>query len=214
MFCSDCGKEASGKYCWNCGAPLLAGAGLEHVELVEVTVDWTQIIEYDALLKIPAVRERIARHAALSPKRMSAEEFLEGCDKVLGPLMGGVPMAPLAKIIQPLYAKLGIQTKKGRSESLARRPGEVLVGVLCSLAAHGNTLRQATQAQDGCILEATIPSDIWSFAGDLVVTVRPQRHATLVEAAATFKGQTFDWGKGRRCLDRLFDDLSQLPAAA
>ena len=90
----------------------------------------------------------------------------------------------------------------------------MLVGVLCSLASAGHELRKATHAQDGCILEATIPSDIWSFAGDLFVTIKPQGQATLVEAAAIVKGQKFDWGKSRRCLDRLFGDLANLPAAA
>ena len=27
MFCSECGKEAAGKFCWNCGAPLHAPSG-------------------------------------------------------------------------------------------------------------------------------------------------------------------------------------------
>jgi hypothetical protein len=214
MFCSNCGKVAQGKFCWSCGAPLLA-VGQEQVEPVDPTLDWTEIIDCDTLLRIPAVRERIARHAALAQKRMSAEDFLENCEKVFAPLMSGLPIASLtAKFAHPLYVKLGIQMRKVRSETIYRRPGEVLVGVLCSLAAAGHELRKATQAQDGCILEATIPSDMWSFAGDLIVTVRPQGKAMLVEAATIVKGQKFDWGKSRRCLDRLFGDLANLPVAA
>jgi hypothetical protein len=215
MFCSNCGKEATGKFCWSCGAALEAGAGLESVELVEAAVDWTETLDYETLLKVPAVRERIARHAAQAKQRMSAEDFLENCEKVFAPLMGGLPVASLtAKVMHPLYIKWGIQMRKARSETIFKRPGEVLVGVLCSLAAQGHELRKATHTEDGCVLEATIASDMWSFAGDLIVTVKPQGQATVVEAAAVVKGQKFDWGKSRRCLDRLFDDLVNLPAAA
>lgn len=215
MFCSNCGKEAQGNFCWSCGAPLDAGAELENVELTEVVVDWTELTDCDKLLKIPAVRERIARHAALSKKRMSAEEFMDNCEKVFSPLMGGLPVATLTtKLIRPLYIKLGIEMRKVRSETLYRRPGEVLVGVLCSLAAAGQELRRATREHDGCVLEATIPSDMWSFEGDLIVAVRPQGKTTVVEAAIVVKGQKFDWGKSRRCLDRLFGDLASLPVAA
>lgn len=215
MFCSNCGTEAKGKFCWSCGAPLLAVAHEEQAEVVDANVDWMVILDYETLLKVPAVRERIARHAAQAKKRMSAEDFMDNCEKVLAPLTCGLPVASLtAKFVHPLYVKWGIQMRKVRSETLFKRPGEVMVGVLCSLAAAGHELRNATQAEDGCILEATIPSDMWSFAGELYVTIKPQGQAMLVEAAAIVKGQKFDWGKSRRCLDRLFGDLANLPAAA
>jgi hypothetical protein len=215
MYCSNCGREARGNFCSSCGAPLAAAVDPTPVEPVDPNLDWTEITDYDTLLKIPDVRERIARHAALAKKRMSGEEFLENAEKVFAPLMGGMPIASLtAKFIHPLYVKLGIQMRKLRSETICKRPGEVMVGVLCSLAAQGHELRKATQAEDGCVLEATIPSDMWSFAGDLIVTVRRKGEATLVEAATIMKGQKFDWGKSNRCLDRLFGDLRQLPVAA
>jgi hypothetical protein len=160
------------------------------------------------------VRQLIAQHANLSKKRMSGEEFLEHCDNIFGALLGGVSVAGIAALCQPVYARLGIKTGKVESRFVAKPIGTVLVALLCSFARSGQTLRKATRAHDGCILQAEIPSDVLSFAGKLVVTARHQAGGTLVEAAATIRGQLLDWGKSNRCLRSLFADISSMPAAA
>ena len=100
----------------------------------DLAVDWTELTNYEALIRIPEVRDRIARHANRSKKKLTGEEFLECCDKVLTPLTGGVPFTVIANIAQPLGEKLGLKTGKTRCERLAERPGTVLVAILCSLA--------------------------------------------------------------------------------
>jgi hypothetical protein len=52
---------------------------------------------------------------------------------------------------------------------------------------------------------------MWSFAGDIVITVERQKEGTSVEAATVIKGQVFDWGKSKRLLNSLFEDISSLP---
>jgi hypothetical protein len=176
--------------------------------------DWSQLVDYETLLTVPEVRWQIDRHSAQAEKRLSGEEFLKKCDLVFAPVMGGVSMAGVASICQPLYAKLGIKTGKSEQQTLPYPAGRTIVAVLCSLARQGQQLNKVTQADDGCMIEATIPSDIWSFAGELVVTVVRQPVGTLVEAAATIPGQKFDWGKSSRTLERLFADLQTIARAA
>jgi hypothetical protein len=81
MFCSECGVEATGKYCWDCGKPLKQpGTQLQesHDDIqLEVISDWTLFTDCQALIAVPEVRERIARHVAQSKKKLSGEEFLE-----------------------------------------------------------------------------------------------------------------------------------------
>jgi hypothetical protein len=80
---------------------------------------------------------------------------------------------------------------------------------LCSLARHGQTLRGVTQAHDGLLLEASLPSDLFSLDGNLLVSV--QRDGTQAEVCGSthIGGQLYDWGKSNRCLDTLFSDLTR-----
>jgi len=194
MFCSACGQQAQGKFCSHCGALIAAPAAGR---------DWQQELRYAELVRVPQVRAAIHYHASLARRGVTGEQFLGLCDKVV-PL--GVSMELVASIIQPLYASWGLGTGKQRSEQVASPIGCVMLNVLCSLASRGQSLRRVEQASDGCCFEAVIPSDIWSFAGDLLVTVRQRAGATEVEAAAKVKGQLYDWGKSQRCLDSLFAD--------
>lgn len=218
MFCSECGATAADKFCWSCGKPLVQGSADPSVdstvELVPVTIDWTQLTNYEVLLRIPEVRDRIARHTALCQKKLTGEEFLEACDKLLTPLTGGVPLTLIAKLAQPLSTRLGLKTGKTRCERLGQGAGTVIVAVLCSLAQNGHTLGEVTQLKNGVTLRAAAPSDIWSHKGDLHIDVRAAGAVTQIEAAYTIPGQLYDWGKSQRGLAQLFTDITTLTKAA
>jgi hypothetical protein len=223
MFCSECGVEATGKFCWSCGKALAQGVKLSaviHQDVIpqrDVNVpatNWADMTDCQALLAVPAVRERIATYAAKAKKRFSGEEFLEVCDKVFAPVSGGVPLTLIAKIAQPLAERLGFKSVKTRTERMIERPGIVIVAILCSLAENNQQVREATKELNGCTITAALPSDIWSLKADLVVSVRTESQFTVVDACVTIPGQKYDWGKCNRVLDHLFDDLLQLTSAA
>lgn len=226
MFCSECGQKARGKFCSNCGRKLAGPDETDSVAAVDdpansddSTLDlldsgatpraplptgWEFESRYATLVRMPAVRALLKQHGAAAKKGISGEQFLALFDKI-SPL--GVPLETIASIAQPLYARLGIATGKERTETLVLPIGRVLVAALCSLARRGQSISAVRQANDGCCLEAVLPSDLFSLAGELVVTVRGQGPKTLVSAATKIKGQYFDWGKSNRTLDRLFTDL-------
>ncbi len=206
MHCSHCGQSASGNFCAACGVRLSAAA----VSMVP----WQQEVRYEILLQTPEVRERIQRSAAAAMKRLSGEQFLELAEKAFEPLLYGLPVARLTVLVQPLYAKLGIGTGQSRSVTLPQSAGEVIVTVLCSLAAAGQTIKHVQQADDGCVITAEIPSDWRSLAGELVVAIHQQEIGTQVDAAAKIMGQLFDWGKSQGTLDVLFKELAANRAAA
>lgn len=219
MFCSECGKEVSGKFCWSCGqrlkqlgVPAVAENGTS--EIVPARIEWSNITDCRALLAIGEVRERIARHAAQCQRKLTGEEFLDVCDKYAKLLTGGVPLSLIAKISQPISERLGLKTGKLRRERLAERPGTVLVALLCSLAQNGQEIRDIKQLTNGCVLQAALPSDIWALKGDLLLTVLAEECATVVEASTSIHGQVYDWGKSNRLLDRLFRELVQFSKAA
>ena len=236
MFCSNCGAEATGNFCWRCGTAL-AGAPAPGPappgrpaapppsgppqpgpppppSAARTDEEWAHETRYEALVAIPEVRERIARNADLAETRMTGEEFLALADKIGGKAgLLPVPVAPVAELVQPIYEDLGVQTGKKRAERVPWPVGRVLVAVLCSLARRDMDIRSVRQADDGCVVEAEIPSDVRSFGGTLVVTVGAANGATDVEAATKIGGQLFDWGKSARCLRELYADIAELAPA-
>lgn len=205
MFCSNCGAEVSGNFCSKCGAPL---NDVSYSSAVAAQ-DWSQEVRYEKLIRIAEIREMISRHASMAKKGLSGEGFLAISDKVI-PL--GFSLEKLGAVLQPIYAQLGIKTGKEYSETLSSPPGIVIVAALCSLARHGQVMQQVRQFEDGCLLEATLPSDMWSWEGTLYITVRKAGTGTRVDGATKIKGQLFDWGKSRRCLETLFADINASPA--
>jgi hypothetical protein len=71
-------------------------------------------------------------------------------------------------------------------------------------------MQKVHQGEDGCVIEATLPSDIWSLAGELIVSIHRCPPGTQVEAEAKIAGQLYDWGKCQKCLDGLFADMPGL----
>jgi len=173
---------------------------------VEVVPEWDREVQYETILRFPGVRETIERHARQATKRITGEQFLKLADKLV-PL--GVPLEGLAAVVQPLYARMGIKTGKERTHHVQAPVGRVIVRALCSLARHGQSLRGITQAVDGCLFEATMPSDLFSLEGDLLVSVRRNGSQAEVRGATQISGQFYDWGKSNRCLDQLFTDLAR-----
>lgn len=216
MYCSECGAKARGKFCSSCGTRLESGGaanggtgGLEHCPADE-TGDWTQTIDYAALLRYREVRERIEAAAAEAQAGVTGEQFMEFCEEALKPLtIVPIPYNAIAKIAQPMAAKWGLKTEKARTRLFSSPPGVVVVGVLCSLARRGHKLKQARQMDGACVLDAELTSDMFALTGELRITVRRDRDGgTWVEAATHIPGQAFDWGKSNRRLEQLMDDVA------
>lgn len=224
MFCSECGAEAGGKFCWKCGSRLTFGPAAEagpqsqpaHVSDVPSSppgppplpgssaAAWHEDLCYERLIAIPEVRDRIAKAAGRYRAGISGEQFLALFDAIVPT---GVSLQKLCVALQPMTSRLGLKTGKSSQLALQVSPGRAAVAVLCSFAAHGHSLKNVQQAGDGIALQAVIPSSLWSLTGELSVSI--QRHPAQVGVTASTQvaGQLFDWGHSQRLLDRLFDDI-------
>lgn len=205
MFCSECGKSVHGKFCSFCGTARTAADLAVEIKPMDVVPDWEGEVQYESIIRFPGVRESIERHSQQAIKQLSGEQFLALADTLV-PL--GVSLESLASIAQPLYAKLGIKTGKQRCQQVQAPYARVMVRALCSLARRGQSLRRVTQAVDGCLLEATLPSDLCSLEGELLLSMRRVGSQAEVNGSTRIPGQIYDWGKSNRCLDRLFTDLA------
>jgi hypothetical protein len=202
MYCTSGGLKASGRSCAACGTRTdLPG----DVPVVIAVGNWEYEVRYAALLQFPEVRDRLARVPARG-RAMTGKEWLGLYDAAFKP-QTGVSMKSVAAVAAPIYARLGIKTGKHRTEVLPEPSGRVMVGVLCALARHRLPLVEVHQGESGCVFEAKLPSDLWAFEGQVVVTVERLGATTKVEAATNIPGQLFDWGKSTRCLEKLFGDL-------
>ena len=157
------------------------------------------MIDYEALLQVQGVKDLLARQIPAT-SLMTGEQFLSLFGKVVS--TSGVLAADL-------YSRMGINTSKMRSQHLSRPCGKVLVAVLCHLAQANLQIQTVQQARDACILICTIPSDMLSFKGELIVTVTKKGTGTQLEAATKIPGQKYDWGKGKKILERLFESAAK-----
>lgn len=193
MFCSECGSQAHGKFCSQCGQPL-----------VVVSDDWENDVRYEAIISVPEVRQAIDRQAKSAKQGMTAESFLAICEKVVD---SPVSYGALAEIAQPLWAKVGVRTGKERAEEIAAPIGRVIARTVCSLAKNGQPIAGVQQGEAGCVLTAEFPSSIWAMKGELKVSLVRLERGVLVGAETDIPGQMFDWGKSTSALAQLFDDL-------
>jgi len=212
MFCSNCGVKASGNFCHACGTKLAAGeTSVPGVLAMEPAVPWEQEVRYETLIKLPHVRKKLAELANDATKGISAEDFLSLCDSAFKP-MGPISMTKIAPMLQSMYGKMGVNTGKQRKEMVSLPVGVVLFNVLCTLATQGQKIKEVSQGDDGCIIQAIIPSSLWTMEGKLMITVTKLPHGTQLEAATKITGQYYDWGVSNKLLDSLYQAAKMVPS--
>lgn len=207
MYCSQCGVKASGKFCHQCGSPLQISLAIQVLRddgMATAPEDWEQDSRYDSIIRVEAVRTVIAHHAANARKGVSGETILALYDKIVS---SPVPLESLAAVVQPLYESWGIRTGKERIELIETPVGRAIARTLCSFARQGQAFRSAEQGESSCILTADLPSSACALKGKLTVSLLRREIQTQVAAKTDIPGQMYDWGKSRRCLEQLFNDL-------
>lgn len=202
MFCPNCGAPASGNFCARCGHALTATAAAPDPQ----AENWADECHYAVLMGIPQIRDQIAQAAQTAQKRMSAEDFMSAAESLISVVtpLKLVPLTAVETVIVPIYQHLGIKTGKTRSALIEARIGTLIVNTLCAMAGQGQRMKTVRQFDDGCMLEAEIPSDLLTWKGSLFVSIRKHESGCQVDAATSIGGQLFDLGKSKRCLDELF----------
>jgi hypothetical protein len=225
MFCTQCGKPAGPEhnFCAGCGARLVRSGAAEAAPVTAVSVapasivpspptapleDWRATTNYRVVLAHPEVKALIADASKASKAGMSADEFMKLAQPVLDAAgSGGVPMKLIAEIAAPMYAKMGVKTGKDAKNGYATPYGRVLAAILCSLASRNQTLIAIEEGTDGCVVQAEIPSSMTTWKGKMSLTVERKPEGTLVSSAVVFEGQSSDWGRAKRVLDDLHQDI-------
>ena len=231
MFCSECGKPVSGKFCTYCGTPVQAPEGpvpmtgvaglstpptatFSEAPPAVPSQDWSHEVNYAALVHHPQVQDILARQIPPA-KLMSGEDFMSNAQTLAGKFIPGgdkmLPQVPLMNLAHDVYTRMGIKSGKTRTEHFSQPVGRILVAALCSAKRNGFGLRDVQQASDGCLMNCSLASDMFSLEGDLFISIkREENGTTTVDAFTRIAGQMFDWGKSNRALNQLFSDLHTL----
>ena len=203
MLCIRCGREFadSDKFCAECGAP--------RSDSEAAATDWRTSQDARQIMAHPEVRARIERVTGANPQGMTAEKFYELARPVMA-ITGAGPLPPmklLKDVALPIYAKFGVKTQSEMSQGFRNTFGETLAAVLCSLASRSQPVEDLADATNGCVITSKMASSIWSWEGKMVITLETQPEGTLMKATITVPGQTSDWGKTKRALQGLIDDV-------
>ncbi len=124
----------------------------------------------------------------------------------------GVSFTTLAKISVPLWKHLGVGVTRNLERSVKMPIGRATVATLCALARQNQTLKSVTDTSTGCVIEATIPSDMWAFDGDLQIVIDRDGEHTHLDITGRIMGSYYDWGKTQKIINSLADDIPAVAA--
>lgn len=203
MYCHNCGKEVYGNFCSNCRAKVLEEG------LSKSKIDWTVEKNFDKLIKNPRVREIILKYANESLKKISAQEFLELADTIFESLIG-VSTKKVSDLVVPIYQKLGISTGKAERKNFNQPIQQVIVKSLCSLAKNGFPVESYEGASDGLLVTAKIPSDMWTWGGDIIISIEGNNSSSEINIVVKIKGQLYDWGKSKKLINSFLLDMQNI----
>lgn len=201
MQCPQCQSEASGNFCSHCGHPL---------SNLPAPKSWIHETRYETLVGYSTVKNQLRHHAAKAQDIIPAEDALAVIESVT---LNKIPLKALSKVANNIYAKLGIRVKKQGNLFLKDFPvGQAIVVALSYLAEHSFEMKEVIQLDNGVILEGTMPSDMSSFGGTLLITIATEEEGTNLDVATEVKGQFYDWGKSQGYIDGLFQTFKETPA--
>lgn len=203
MYCANCGKPITGNFCANCGAP--ANAAKPQLS----TLHWQEERTIPELLANPEVATLIKHYAAKATLHFDANDILKIADSIMKP--GGVSMKLIADISVPIFEKMGINTGKASIQTLPFGLHETIVRCMCCIAKEGLPVTKIELAKNGLIVMVTMPSDLWSWAGEMVVSMEALGEETQMNINTKIKGQLFDWGKSKRRIELLLSDIQSIP---
>ena len=171
---------------------------------VQSSICWTESIQYDRVLANPEPRERISSAGQRAIGGVTGDDLLAIFDAV-SPI--GFSLGKFTNAILPIYDKLGIKTDHESQAIFDAPPGRVMLAVLCTMAAKSLAIADVRQEPHQCSLSAKIPSGLITNRGKLHVLILVHDLYVRVSLATTISGQWYDFGKSKRLIDEMFDEI-------
>ena len=87
--------------------------------------------------------------------------------------------------------------------------GGVPLAAMKDIAIRSQPIVDISEAGDGCIINSKMASSVWSWEGNMIITLESREEGTLLKGTITVPGQAFDWGRSKRVLQNLIDDVQR-----
>ena len=131
---------------------------------------------------------------------------------LLGPIIGlpGGVFYAVMKVGEAAGKALNIKSSKRIEQIFPYNYTYVVLSLVLSLRTSKNEIVALYDTHRGAIVEAKQPVDIFSLGGSLlfeIIDEGPTR--VLVIGVSQIRGQMFDWEKGRRAMQQVFDNTEQ-----
>ncbi len=146
---------------------------------------------------------------------MSAEQVLKSSSAIVSVIPGmhlvGLIAYPLGLAQQQLFKALGISQKRAASMSYSQPIGQVTVALLCALARNGYPIERVVQAEDGCFIEAALPSNWQSWKGAIACTVTTRPSGREIHISTTTPG-IWSWSvdlRFKKVISIILDEVSR-----
>lgn len=144
---------------------------------------------------------------------MDADDFYKASAPWLKALGNPIPapiMGELGMRASEFWGGRGINKEHTEAVAYDIPIGLVIAATLCSFASRGHKIVRCEQADDGCILVATMRSSMWSNGGEITIGIEETDGLTHMQAAASSQGQVFDFGHAKRALGDLTEDVPNI----
>lgn len=179
--------------------------GPEPSELAYNNHSWQDEHRAEVLLLNPLIQNRIARHTRGGQAELSAISALKNAfskgDKA-GFLLG---LSLAGNLLIQRRRKLPPGPK--RTEQLPWPIGSTIVAVLVSFANRGQRLIDIQQGSAGCTLTGEIDFSSFSVPGLITASINRNADGSVIDAEVQLPGGQIDFGKRKRILNKLFDDI-------
>ncbi len=203
MFCHNCGFKTDSTSCPDCGTKMVESDS-------KIINSWRKESDFKELAKHPDVLEYISQHAEFSNKKISSEYLLDKFDLIFGTFTG-VSSNLIMEIGPPIYQKLGVKTGKEAKDVFNEPINELFVKVLCSVSANKKLeFKEFYQAKDGLIIVSLIKPDLISYKGNLMIELQGSDNGVVAKINAIIKGQVYDFGKSKKIVSQVLNDLKTI----
>ena len=159
----------------------------------------------------PSIRDIVAGQVNYTPSAGMSEKDLAN---LLAPLtqLSGNSFFLSMKAGEALGKAMGMKSSK-QLQKIFPGPYQYATAVLACILAIRHMGREIISLFDtprGSVIEIKLPVDVISFAGTLTIEIIDESPSRIVLNGTTeIQGQKFDWGKGKRALEQVFESTEQ-----